>query len=73
MSVEILAPLPGKVLKIMVKAGDQVAEDDEIMVLEAMKMANPVYSTVTGSILEIRIKEGDEVEVDQVLVVVKLP
>ncbi len=48
MSVEVLAPMPGKILDVLVKVGDQVAEDDELVILEAMKMENPVYSTADG-------------------------
>jgi len=69
MSTEITAPMPGKVIKILVNVGDQVAEDDEIMTLEAMKMENPIFSTAAGKIQEIRIKEGETVNADQVLAV----
>lgn len=69
MSTEIKAPMPGKVIKILVKVGDRVAEDDEIMALEAMKMENPIFATAAGLIQEILIKEGDAVDADQVLVV----
>ena len=69
MSVVIAAPMPGKVIKILVSVGDQVAEDDEIMTLEAMKMENPIFSTAAGKIQEIRIKEGDVVKADQVLAI----
>ena len=67
MSVNIIAPLPGKVIKILVNVGDQVGEDDEIMTLEAMKMENPIFSIAAGKIQEIRVKEGEMVNVDQVL------
>jgi biotin carboxyl carrier protein len=71
MSVIIATPMPGKVIKILVSVGDQVAEDDEIMILEAMKMENPIYSTAAGKIQEIRIKEGEAVNVDQILAVLE--
>ncbi len=69
MSVEVLAPMPGKILDVLVKVGDQVAEDDELVILEAMKMENPVYSTADGVVKEIRVKKDDTVDADQVLVV----
>lgn len=70
MSAEILAPMPGKIAKIMVKVGDAVAKDDELVILEAMKMENPIYAITDGAIKEIKVKVGDMVEADQTLVVI---
>jgi acetyl-CoA carboxylase biotin carboxyl carrier protein len=70
MSTEILAPMPGKVAKILVNVGDKVAEDDELVMLEAMKMENPIFATAGGSVTEIRVKEGESVSADQVLVII---
>jgi acetyl-CoA carboxylase biotin carboxyl carrier protein len=70
MSTEVLAPMPGKVAKILVNVGDKVAEDDELLMLEAMKMENPIFAPTGGSVGEIRVKEGDSVSADQVLVVI---
>ena len=69
MSTEILAPMPGKVSKILVKVGDKVAEDDELVMLEAMKMENPIFAICDGTVQEIKVKEGESVSADQVLVV----
>jgi len=71
MSTEITAPMPGTVAKIHVSVGDQVAEDDELMILEAMKMENPIFSTVSGTVKEVRVKQGDSVTADQVLFVIE--
>ena len=70
MSEEITAPLAGKIWKILVKVGDQVQVEDELMILEAMKMENPVYAPVDGRIAEIKVSEGDQVEPNQVLMVI---
>jgi acetyl-CoA carboxylase biotin carboxyl carrier protein len=70
MSEEITAPLAGKIWKILVKVGDQVQVEDELMILEAMKMENPVYAPVDGRIAEIKVSEGDQVEANQVLMVI---
>jgi len=70
MSEEITAPLAGKIWKILVKVGDQVQVEDELMILEAMKMENPVYAPVDGKIAEIKVSEGDQVEPNQVLIVI---
>ena len=69
MSTEILAPMPGKVAKILVNVGDKVAEDDELVMLEAMKMENPIFATCDGTVQEIKVKEGESVSADQILVI----
>ena len=71
MSEEIRSPLAGKVWTITAKEGDLIEEDDEVMVLEAMKMETPIYSSVDGTIKEIKVKKGDAVEEDDVLVVIE--
>ena len=71
MSEEIRSPLAGKVWTISVKEGETVEEDDEVLVLEAMKMETPVYSSVEGTVKEIKVKQGDAVEEDDVLAVIE--
>jgi len=66
---EITAPMGGKVLDVKVKPGDAINEDDEVIVLEAMKMELPVVSTGAGTVKEIKCKKGDTVEADSVLIV----
>ena len=68
---EITAPMGGKVIEVKVKVGDQVNEDDEVIILEAMKMELPVVATASGTVKEVRCKEGDAVEADNVLVVLE--
>jgi acetyl-CoA carboxylase biotin carboxyl carrier protein len=71
MSEEILAPMAGKILKVNVKVGDTVAEDDVLLMLDAMKMENPILATIDGVVKEIMVKANDEVEPDAVLVVLE--
>ncbi len=71
MSEELLAPLAGKIIQIDVKVGDKVEEDDDALVIEAMKMETPIYIPCDGTIAKINVKEGDEVEEDAVLLVVE--
>ena len=66
---EITAPMSGKMWKILVNVGDSVSEDDEVAVLEAMKMEIPVVSPSDGTIKEIKVKEGDAVEAEAVIMV----
>jgi len=68
---EITAPMGGKVLDVKVKPGDTVNEDDEVIILEAMKMELPVVATGAGTVKEVRCKNGDAVEAEAVLVVLE--
>ncbi len=68
---EVLAPMPGNILEVIVKVGDAVKEDDELVILEAMKMENPICSPVDGTVKEIKVKAKDVVEADQLLVVIE--
>lgn len=71
MSEELLAPLSGKIIQIDVNVGDSVEEDDDALVIEAMKMETPVYIPCDGKVAEIKVKVGDEVEEDDVLLIVE--
>jgi pyruvate carboxylase len=63
------APMPGKVLKVNVKAGDEVKAGAVLMVTEAMKMETNVKSKADCKIAEVRFKEGDKVEKEDLIVV----
>jgi len=69
MADEILAPLAGKIVRLNIKVGDKVEEDDEALVIEAMKMETPVYVPCDGTVEDIKVKIGDEVEEDDLLVI----
>ena len=64
----VTCPMPGLVFKISVTIGQQVAQDQELMVLEAMKMESPVYAPCAGTIASILVKEGDAVSEGQLLI-----
>lgn len=71
MSVEVLAPMPGTIIEIMVEVGDEVKVDDELLILEAMKMENPIVAPVDGKVAEIKVKESAKVATDDVLIVLE--
>ncbi len=67
----LTAPMSGKVFKINVAVGDKVEVDDEVIVLEAMKMETPIFASDAGVVKEIKVNEGDNVSDDEVLVVIE--
>jgi len=68
---QIEAPLPGKVLSVKVKPGDQVAEFGEICVIEAMKMENPILATVSGVVKEIKVSAGQVLKAGELIAVIE--
>jgi acetyl-CoA carboxylase biotin carboxyl carrier protein len=71
MSIELRAPMPGKILEVLVNVGDKVNEDDEVIMLEAMKMENPIYAPAGGTVKEIKVKANDSVETEQLMMVIE--
>lgn len=67
----ITAPMPGKVVKVLVKVGDEVAEGQGVVVVEAMKMENELKSPKAGKVTELHVKEGVSVELGAQLVTVE--
>jgi acetyl/propionyl-CoA carboxylase alpha subunit len=64
---EVLAPMPGLVLKVLITEGMEVKKGDSLFVLEAMKMENIIKAAGDGTITKLFIKSGDKVEKGQKL------
>ena len=64
----VLAIMPGKIIRVMVEPGQEVAEGEPVCVLEAMKMENELHARQGGTVRAVHVKPGDDVEKDQVLV-----
>jgi biotin carboxyl carrier protein len=64
-------PMSGKILSINVKIGDSVKEDDELGVLESMKMENPIIAPVSGKIVEVGVAAGSMVEAGKTAFVIE--
>ncbi len=65
---ELTAPMPGRVLKIFVKEGDEIQIGDNVLSLEAMKMENILKAEGIGTVRKICISEGDVVDKGTVLI-----
>src|ERR1700681_273146 len=66
----VIAPMQGLIVKIPVKAGDEVKLGDVVAVLEAMKMQNDIVTTVAGRVSQVYVKEGEVVSPNQPLLAV---
>ena len=66
----IVAPMPGTILKVNVKAGDAVKEGQVLVVLEAMKMENEILAPKNGTITQVVVAKGSNVDTGAPLVVI---
>jgi acetyl-CoA carboxylase biotin carboxyl carrier protein len=71
MGTPVTVPMVGKIVAVSVKVGDKIQENDQVAVLEAMKMEMPVVAPVGGTVKEVRIAPGQEVEAEQTLAVIE--
>jgi acetyl-CoA carboxylase biotin carboxyl carrier protein len=71
MGTPVTVPMVGKIVSVTVKVGDRVEENDQVAVLEAMKMEMPVVAPITGMIKEVSVKAGQEVEAEAVIAVIE--
>lgn len=58
---DVLAPLPGLILKLLVKKGDKVSAGQPVTIMEAMKMENEIEASITGTVQEVVVSEGDTI------------
>jgi len=63
--------MPGTIWKVHVKEGDDVIEGQELLILEAMKMENPIITTAAGKVTQVAIKVEDKVATKQLLLVIE--
>jgi biotin carboxyl carrier protein len=66
----IVAPMPGKVIRVLVKPGDPVRARQGLVVIEAMKMENELRATRDGTVTDVQAREAMSVEAGAVLVVI---
>ena len=69
--MEVKSQIKAIVWKVLKETGDSVEIDDEIIILESMKMEIPISSEVNGKIKSIEVNEGDEVDESQVVAILE--
>jgi biotin carboxyl carrier protein len=68
---EVTAPMGGKVIEVKVKVGEKVEEEQEMAIIEAMKMEMPILTYHAGTVKEVKIAAGQSVEADQVILLIE--
>jgi biotin carboxyl carrier protein len=68
--VSVVAPMPGRVVKVLVAPGDAVLARQGLVVVEAMKMENELRAPRAGTVADVRVREGAPVDANAVLVVI---
>ena len=71
MATSVTVPMVGKIVSVSVKVGDHVKEDDQVAVLEAMKMEMPLVAPVSGVVKQICVSAGQEVEADATIALIE--
>lgn len=67
-TIRLKAPMPGKILEVLVKTGDAVKAGDTLVILEAMKMQNAILASTKGIIKKVLVKEGDTTSKSDLLI-----
>jgi biotin carboxyl carrier protein len=67
---QVLAPMPGKIVRVLVSAGDSVRAGQGLLVVEAMKMQNEIRAPKSGTIDRVRVVEGQTVNAGEVVAIV---
>ena len=69
--VTLVAPMPGKIVRVLCATGDEIGANQGVLVVEAMKMQNEVQTPKAGKVVEIRVSEGQTVNAGEVLAVIE--
>ena len=67
---QVVAPMPGKIVRVLVKAGDKVVLKQGLLVVEAMKMQNEIRSPKSGTVERLLVNEGQTVNAGEILAIV---
>lgn len=67
---EVKSEIAGRIWKVLAGVGQTVAEDEQFIIIESMKMEIPVLAPKKGVIRELRVSEGDEISEGEILAIV---
>lgn len=70
-NAQVVAPLPGLILNVLVKVGDKVNAGQKIMIMEAMKMENDINAGISGTVKTLNVKNGDNISEGDILAVIE--
>jgi len=68
---KLFPPMPGKVVKVLVREGDKVGKKQKLVIVEAMKMENPVVAPFAAEVVRVNCAEGQLVDTENVLIELK--
>lgn len=71
MATPVTVPMVGKIVSVSVKVGDRVGENDQVAVLEAMKMEMPLVAPVSGVVKEVLVSAGQEVDAEATIAIIE--
>ncbi|MCJ7747238.1 MAG: acetyl-CoA carboxylase biotin carboxyl carrier protein subunit [Desulfobacterales bacterium] len=71
MATPVTVPMVGKIVSVTVKVGDRVEENDQVAVLEAMKMEMPIVAPIGGVVKEVCVSGGQEVEAEAAIAMIE--
>ena len=71
MATPVTVPMVGKIVSVSVKIGDRIEENDQVAILEAMKLEMPIVSPVSGVVKEICVSAGQEVDAEATIAVIE--
>jgi acetyl-CoA carboxylase biotin carboxyl carrier protein len=69
--VEVKAPMVGKIIEVVVEAGGHVEAEDDLLIIESMKMEIPVAAPQAGTVRDVRVAAGDTVAEGDVLLILE--
>jgi acetyl-CoA carboxylase biotin carboxyl carrier protein len=70
MAEEVRAPLDGTIHAVLIEPGTAVQADDELVVIEALKMENLVYAPCAGNVSDVRVRVGDKVNAGDLMLLI---
>jgi biotin carboxyl carrier protein len=69
--LNVAAPMPGKVIRVLVKKGDEIEAGQGLVVVEAMKMQNEMKASRPGRVADVRVRDGDTVGAGETMLVLE--